>query len=90
MMSARKSSGSGASDQSAQTALCTGIFMTLLILACGDSNDDLFQIIRDGGVAVGKSPQMQPRGETYSDDEFWSLVAYVRSLAKAPFDGPTP
>jgi mono/diheme cytochrome c family protein len=54
------------------------------------SNDYLFKIIRDGGTAVGKSPDMKPWSEFYSDDQIWSLVRYVRSLAQPPFDGPMP
>jgi mono/diheme cytochrome c family protein len=54
------------------------------------SNDYLFKIISEGGTAVGKSPQMKPWNEVYSSDQIWSVVAYLRTLAKPPFDGPAP
>jgi len=54
------------------------------------SNDYLFEIIRDGGTAVWKSPDMKPWSEFYSDDQIWSLVSYIRGLAHPPFDGAMP
>jgi mono/diheme cytochrome c family protein len=40
----------------------------------------LFDVIRDGGEAVGRTRFMPPFGFQLSDDEIRSLVAYVRSL----------
>ena len=45
------------------------------------SDEQLFRVIKDGGLAVGKSPQMGAWGETLSDQNIRDLVAYVRSLA---------
>jgi len=56
----------------------------------GLSNDHLFQVIKYGGMAVGKSPLMAPWGGTLSDQQIWDLVAYVRSLAKPPYPGTVP
>lgn len=45
------------------------------------TDDYLFKIIRQGGVAVGKSPLMTG-APTLNDEETWDVVAYVRSLSK--------
>lgn len=42
----------------------------------------LFQITKDGGAAVKKSPLMPAMGKTLKDDQIKDLVAYLRSLAK--------
>ncbi|MFK7897059.1 MAG: cytochrome c [Myxococcota bacterium] len=52
------------------------------------SNDYIFQVINEGGAAVGKSAMMAPWGTSLSDDEMWGLVAFVRSLASPPYEGP--
>lgn len=54
------------------------------------SNDHLFEIVEQGGPAVGKSPQMPGWGGFYDDDEIWSLVVYMRSLARPAYEGPLP
>jgi cytochrome c553 len=51
------------------------------------SNEHLFKVIREGGVAVGKSPLMAPWGGTLSDQQIADVVAFVRSLAKPPYSG---
>ncbi len=48
----------------------------------GLSDDDLFQVIQKGGVAIGKSPLMAPWGGTLSDAQIRDVVAFVRTLAK--------
>ena len=45
------------------------------------SDDELFSVIKDGGPAIGKSPQMAAWGESLSDDTIRDLVVYVRTLA---------
>ncbi len=45
------------------------------------SDEELFQVIKDGGPVVGKSPQMAAWGELLSDQNIRDLVDYVRSLA---------
>lgn len=51
------------------------------------SNEHLFKVIKEGGVSVGKSPMMAPWGGTLSDEQIADLVAFVRSLAKPPYQG---
>lgn len=49
------------------------------------SDEFLFQIVKDGGEAVGRTRFMPPFGFQLSEDEVWDLVAYIRALpAKAP------
>ena len=45
------------------------------------SNDHLFQVIKEGGAALGRSPLMAPWGGTLSDEQIRDVVAYVRTLA---------
>jgi mono/diheme cytochrome c family protein len=45
------------------------------------SDKFLFEIIKDGGAAVKKSPIM-PASKKFTDQEVWDLIAYIRSLAK--------
>lgn len=45
------------------------------------SDPFLFQVIKEGGEAVGRTRFMPPFGFQLSDDEIWDLVAYVRALA---------
>jgi ubiquinol-cytochrome c reductase cytochrome c1 subunit len=42
----------------------------------------LFEVIRDGGEAVGQTRFMPAFGFQLSDQEVWHLVAYVKSLAR--------
>jgi protein SCO1/2 len=44
------------------------------------SDGDLFRVIKEGGPAIGKSPQMAAWGGSLSDDSIGDLVAYVRTL----------
>ena len=49
------------------------------------SNDELFQVISEGGAAAGKSPLMAPWGAALGGDEgVWDVVAFVRTLAGDP------
>ncbi len=41
----------------------------------------LFDIIKGGGVGVGKSPLMPVWGGQLKDEEIWNVVAYIRELA---------
>jgi mono/diheme cytochrome c family protein len=43
----------------------------------------LFDIVKGGGVGVGKSPLMPVWGGQLKDPEIWDVVAYIRSLAKS-------
>ncbi|MGH7833800.1 MAG: c-type cytochrome [Candidatus Binatia bacterium] len=42
----------------------------------------LFDVVKDGGEAVGKTPLMPPFGFQLSDQQVWDVVSYMRSLAK--------
>jgi putative heme-binding domain-containing protein len=44
------------------------------------SNEKIFRVINEGGSKVKKSHLMPSFGSTLSEDEIWSLVAYVRYL----------
>jgi mono/diheme cytochrome c family protein len=61
-----------------------GVYMNAL------TNDYLFQVIEEGGAAVGKSPLMAPWGGSLSEEQIWDVIAFVRSLATPPFDGSVP
>ena len=44
------------------------------------SNQFLFDIIKEGGQAVGKTSFMPPFSFVLSDQEIWDVVAYIRTL----------
>lgn len=44
------------------------------------SDQFLFDVVKEGGEAVGKTRFMPPFGFQLSDQEVWDLVAYMRSL----------
>ena len=44
------------------------------------TDDYLFQVIKEGGAAVGKSPMMAPWGGSLSDEQIRAVVAYMRTL----------
>ena len=44
------------------------------------SNEKLFRVISIGGAKVKKSHLMPPFGHTLSEEEIWSLVAFIRYL----------
>jgi mono/diheme cytochrome c family protein len=46
------------------------------------SDQYLFDVVKEGGEAVGKTRFMPPFGFQLTDAEVWDLVAYMRSLAK--------
>lgn len=52
------------------------------------TDQSLFDIIKNGGVGVKKSPLMPAWGNTLKDDDVWNLAAYIRSLAKPPYKAP--
>jgi cytochrome c oxidase cbb3-type subunit 3 len=43
---------------------------------------DAFNVIKQGGAAIGKSPLMPPFAGALKDNEIHDLVAFVRSLSK--------
>ena len=46
------------------------------------SDQYLFDVIKGGGEAVGKTRLMPPAGRVISDEEIWDVVAYLRSLTR--------
>ena len=54
------------------------------------SNDELLQIVRDGGASQGRSPLMPPFAETLPDEDLLALVRHIRSLALPIYEGPDP
>lgn len=46
------------------------------------SDQFLFEVVKEGGEAVGKTRFMPPFGFQLSDQEVWDLVAYMRSLGR--------
>lgn len=46
------------------------------------SDKMLFEIIKEGGQAVGHSPMMPPWKSVLTDSEIHELVTYVRSFCK--------
>ena len=46
------------------------------------SNEKLFQVISEGGTKVKKSHLMPGFGHTLSEQEIWSLIAFIRHLGK--------
>lgn len=45
------------------------------------TDEHLFHIIAQGGMAVGRSPFMPAWGEQLSEEQMNALVAYIRSLS---------
>ena len=54
------------------------------------SNEHLYKVIQQGGPAVGKSAYMAPWAGVLSEAQTWDVIAFLRSLAKPPYPGPTP
>jgi mono/diheme cytochrome c family protein len=44
------------------------------------SDDDLLNVIKYGGAAVGKSPAMMAFKDALSDDDIGDLIAFIRTL----------
>ena len=47
-----------------------------------ESDDMLFNVIKNGGKANGYSPDMQAWNQGFDDDEIHDLVAYIRTFCK--------
>jgi len=46
------------------------------------SDEYLFEVVKYGGEAVGKTRLMPPFGFQLTDNEVWDLVAYLRGLER--------
>jgi mono/diheme cytochrome c family protein len=53
------------------------------------SDQYLHEIIAKGGSAVGRSPMMPPYGNSLTDDEINSLIAYTRAIAVPAYQAPS-
>ena len=51
------------------------------------TDKDMFNAIKEGGVANSKSPLMPPFGATITDKETEDLVKYLRQLCKCKHGG---
>lgn len=49
------------------------------------SDEQLFKVIKEGGLAIEKSVLMPPWADTFSDQEINDLVAYLRELCQCKF-----
>lgn len=49
------------------------------------SDDGLFKVIKEGGLAIDKSVIMPPWADTFSDEEIHDLVQYMRALCKCKY-----
>jgi len=56
----------------------------------GLSNEHMVAVVKLGGPAVGKSPMMAPWGGTLDDQQIRDVIAFVRTLANPPYEGPQP
>jgi len=53
----------------------------------GRSDDELFKVIKEGGLSISKSVLMPPWGGTFTDNEVHDLVKYLRKLCKCKHGG---
>lgn len=49
------------------------------------TDEYLAKVIKEGGVAVDKSPLMAPWGGTLNDEQVADVIAFIRSLADPPY-----
>ncbi len=52
----------------------------------GLSNEEIYEVIQNGGAAVELSAYMPPWGKTLSKDQVQSLIAYTRTLSSGKSD----
>ncbi|HLG21409.1 MAG TPA: cytochrome c, partial [Candidatus Manganitrophaceae bacterium] len=44
------------------------------------TNEEIYEVVEKGGRGVELSPLMPSWGKVFSEEEIWSVVAYVRTL----------
>ena len=49
------------------------------------SDDDLYKVIKEGGIAINKSVLMPPWGDVFSDEEIKDLVVFLRKLCQCSY-----
>ena len=55
----------------------------------GLSDEHLFQVIKNGGSALGKSPMMAAWGSSLTDAQIRDVIAFIRTLADPPYSPPS-
>jgi len=53
----------------------------------GRTDEELFKVIKEGGLAINKSALMPPWEDTFTDQEINDLVIYLRKLCKCSHGG---
>jgi mono/diheme cytochrome c family protein len=53
-----------------------------------ETDDNLRNIVRLGGSALGKSAMMPPYGQTLGANEINEIVAFIRVIAQPPYQPP--
>ncbi len=48
----------------------------------GRSDNELFKVIKEGGLSINKSVLMPPWGDVLTDEEIHELVAYLRKICQ--------
>jgi len=51
------------------------------------TNNELFKVIKEGGLAINKSSLMPPWDSVFTDNEIHDLVQYLRKLCKCKHAG---
>ncbi|MDE1981073.1 MAG: cytochrome c [Betaproteobacteria bacterium] len=51
----------------------------------GRTDDELFKVIKEGGLSIDKSVLMPPWGDTLSDGEIRDMVQHLRGLCKCRY-----
>jgi cytochrome c oxidase cbb3-type subunit III len=51
----------------------------------GRTDDELFKVIKEGGLSIDKSVLMPPWGDTLNDDEISAMVQHLRKLCKCQY-----
>lgn len=52
------------------------------------TDEHLFKVIKEGGLAVGLSPLMSPWAGQISDQDIKDIIAFIRTLANPPHKAP--
>lgn len=51
----------------------------------GRTDDELFKVVKEGGLSIDKSVLMPPWGDTLSDSEIREMVQHLRVLCKCRY-----
>lgn len=53
-------------------------------------NDHLYEVVSEGGSAVGLSVLMAPWGAVLGEAKVWDVIAYMRTIAEPAYEGSVP